>query len=212
MGNEGDGYVWMTGGPQVIGGKMFHVRVHWARVEGRAIPVGLDLRSFVVEPPEEIDPANVKPASEQRGAPFFAGARGGWHEITTTVLRDLPLSAIVKNSRDTAIGLERWKNSGERAVAFWVDEPVSANAGPIERAAKTDQRPRRGPEPMIPDSVVQSVVVPAYLDGGSKPVEAVRVALERWQGKGTVTRDRAAAAVKRARRHGWLPATGRGTK
>jgi hypothetical protein len=75
---------------------------------------------------------------------------------------------------------------------------------------------RRGPKRLLTEDVLRTVVAPAYITGGRRPVMAVRKALEaaRFGGsgpKGEVTIDQARKAVVQARAAGVIPAaSGRG--
>ena len=71
-------------------------------------------------------------------------------------------------------------------------------------------RPRRGPQRLLSLDDLATVVAPAYLTGGRKPVVAVRDALAERK-RGSVTMDQARKAVVRAREAGIVPpAHGRG--
>jgi hypothetical protein len=65
-------------------------------------------------------------------------------------------------------------------------------------------RPRRGPQRLLSLDDLATVVAPAYLTGGRKPVVAVRDALSKHRGE-PVTMDQARKAVVRAREAGLLP-------
>lgn len=180
--------------------------LHWIRRDGRAIPAGIDLRSFAFVYDDPDNPSvwtDVVPASDSDlGKAFYAShdaqPAGGWHEIRTSTLRAISVPKVVAESR------EHWARMWAR---HW-----TAQRWP---KPEYDREPAtRGPKPKIADDVVQSIVVPAHLSGGKRPVEAVRVALEDWkraQGmEPHTTRDEAANLVRRARRQGWLNHPGKG--
>ena len=68
-------------------------------------------------------------------------------------------------------------------------------------------RPQRGPKRLLCLDDLTTVVKPAYLTGGRKPVVAVRKAMSKHRGQ-PVTMDQARKAVVRAREAGVLPPAG----
>lgn len=190
-----DGYIARMGETVVIRGRPFRVTVHWARVGGRAVCVGLDLRGFDSKAERKRNITDAEPVD------------GTWGEITSPVVRGFKVAETVEMSRQNALLLGQW------LAAFDDATPAQRVAG--RRAARAmESKPERakpGPRPLLDQAALAAVVVPAYQTGGRKPVEAVRQALERHRGE-RVTTEQARKAVGRARRQGLLSAYERGAK
>jgi hypothetical protein len=203
-------------------GVRYRVRVHWAVSGGRAIVVGLDLRTWTAW--TEGDPAGMEGSHLQH---FLKRAtvdpiNDEWTEVTATVMRHLEWGKAVSASRDTLIGngeldrvrqqaassaqqaarererQERERQERERAQRESEGEDGSPALALVARAR------RRGPQPILSEATLQTVVAPAYAAGGAAPVGAVRTALEEDQGR-MVTLDQAKKAVARARSLGYIP-------
>lgn len=167
-----------TPGPDTItiNGKDYAVTVHWAVVDGRAVPVGLDLRSFT----------QAKGKTEPLG--------GRFREVTSPVLRGLRLAEAVEQSR-------RDMDLLGQMLKHYAPTPVGRVAGRRTVRAVSEPERRRGPQPRLSIADLREVVVPAYRAGGSRPIEAVRLALEAHLDE-RVTKEQARNAVKRARAEG----------
>lgn len=175
-----------------IDGRPFVVFVHWARVDGKAVPVGLDLRCYI-----DYDPGD--------GKRHVGPIHGQWTEITSPLIRKVRVAEEIEKSRQLA----------PEKLTKWNDDAVTA----AQRKALADtaeafaqpKRPKRGPAPLWTDEVITSVVAPTYLNAGPRPVDAVRRALEEHAGQ-RVTKEQARKAVARARARGVLPAADRAGK
>lgn len=101
------------------------------------------------------------------------------------------------------------------AEALAVSLPASVlSYEPIETTHRAGRR-RPGPKSLLTDALLREVVVPAYLAGGRRGLQAVQVALKAagYPGSGPaaeVTNDQARAAVRKSRELGILPPAGRG--
>jgi hypothetical protein len=167
--------------PMQINGKSHYVGVHLALVDDRLVCIGIDLRAVNL--------------GELAGQPIDLG-NGEWLEITTSVLRGLPLGEAV-----------------DRALA---EHRLVTNAGPAcaqDRGVTTAPSPRttarsvpRGPLPLLDDTALATIVAPAYRMGGRRPVRAVLEALSSAGAlPSPVTIDQARRAVVRARARGFIP-------
>ncbi|SDY49604.1 hypothetical protein SAMN05660209_03020 [Geodermatophilus africanus] len=166
-----------------IGDSRFYVGVHLALVRDRLVCVGLDLRALNLSDSLLTEPMDLR--------------NGDWLEITSPVLRGLPLSETI----DQAL-------AGYRAVVEQLnastEEAVTTHG---EAAAVVTTEPKgRGPRPQLDDETLQRVVAAAYRVGGRRPVQAVKAALEATGAlPGPVTIDQARRAVVRARARGFIP-------
>ena len=192
-----DHYLIAIDGQVTLHGQEFHVRTHWAQVDGRPTVVGVDLRSFQVEE-RSIAEALVPP--EPVG--------GQWSEVTSPVVRALRIGSVAEGHRlefmesydvDIEERPESERGQLEADQAFWGTEPDRKKPGPAEQ---------------MTDDLLRSVVEPAYRRGGRKPVVAVQEALEAagypgsaWDPKkrrNVVSPNQASAAVRKARAKGLL--------
>jgi hypothetical protein len=165
-----------------IGGSRFYVGVHLALVRDRLVCVGLDLRALNLGDSLMTEPLDL--------------GNGNWQEITSPVLRGLPLTETVEQAL-----------AGYRAIV----KQLNASSGnvvtpPSEGGGVTDGPRRRGPRPQLDDETLRSVVAAAYRVGGRRPVRAVQRALEASGAlPSPVTSDQARRSVVRARARGFIP-------
>lgn len=190
-----DHYLISMDGQVTLHGQEFHVRTHWAQVDGRPTVVGVDLRSFLVEE-QSIAEARVPP--EPIG--------GQWSEVTSPVVRALRIGSVAEGHR-----LE-WMESYDEDIA---EQPADESLGEAQAFWGTEpERKKPGPTEQMTDDLLRSVVEPAYRNGGRKPVRAVQEALQKagylgseWDPKkrrNVVSANQASAAVRKARQRGFL--------
>lgn len=171
-------------------GAPFFVRVHYGWLKGRSVCVGLDVRAFTQEEP----PAkNIK-------------MKDGWDELNSPRLRALPIGTLVEDLRSGPGGLIDFITAVEQNPEY-AEHPENIPALTQLKAdlQATTGRPRRGRVPALSDEDLRTVVAPAYLMGGKRPVQSVRAALQEHglEGAGPageVTIDQARKAVTRARK------------
>jgi hypothetical protein len=175
----------------------FEVCVTLASIENRTRCIGVEVRSY-----QRTDGGlGIKPLPPLNR----------YTEIGSTLWRSIPIGDLIersiadqRNYYKTLVDMARnadpatregWEDMA-RAFEFLDDDEPS--------------RPRRGPQRLLSLDDLATVVAPAYLTGGRKPVVAVRDALSKHRGE-PVTMDQARKAVVRARAAGALPqAHGRG--
>lgn len=125
--------------------------------------------------------------------------------IDSALWRQLPIGRMIEESvwsiQSTAQDLLRV------APRPWMESVASADTA----------RSRPGPRPTLTPELLAEVVAPAFLSGGRKPVEAVRVALEvnGYPGSGPsgdVTIDQARKAVTKARALDLIPPAKRNSR
>jgi hypothetical protein len=175
----------------------FRVRVTLATIDGRTRCVGVEMRSY-----ERID--------VEHGVVEPFGHRDGLAEISSSLWRSIPIGALIE--RAIADRQADLKSLVEWARGLRNDQiDQEAIAREIESLIDDEpDRPRRGPQRLLSLDDLTTVVAPAYLGAGKKPVVAVRDALSKHRGE-PVTMDQARKAVVRARAAGVLPpAPGRG--
>lgn len=196
MAKKPDTAVVFTTAPVEIGDEMFSVRVHWARVGGQLQVVGLDLRTFWSDAEQE---ATRKALA--KGVDFLQPLP----RLTTSVLRGLRFAEVVEQSLAKAV----------EDLPYAPEEDAKV----VRTAARTDpDRPRRGPSPGMTTEYLRTVVAPAYMDGGTKPVEQVLEAMERQpppppsRMKSPFTKEQARKAVVKARALGFIPPSDRRTR
>jgi len=163
-----------------IDDRRFYVGVHLASVGGRLTCVGIDLRAvnFGSLPGAALDMGN-----------------GDWAEVTTSIVRGLPLGRCV----DQAIDEHRSRSQASTHPV----EPLETTTAEASSAAERSRR--RGPRPLLEEGVLAQIVGPAYRLGGRRPVQAVREALDRAGVLATpTTMDQARRAVVRARARGYI--------
>jgi hypothetical protein len=164
-----------------IHGKSHYVGVHLALVDDRLVCVGIDLRAVNL--------------GELAGQPIDLG-NDEWPEITTSVLRGLPLGEVVDRA------LAEHRRVIEKTTRLKPDAAVAG--GPPPRA--TVRSVPRGPLPLLDDTALATIVAPAYRMGGRRPVQAVQEALMNSDAlPSPVTIDQARRAVVRARARGLIP-------
>lgn len=117
-------------------------------------------------------------------------------EITARIWRQIPIGTLIdltiKGIRDAP------EKDHEKYPGHF---PAELIASWEEIAAGERIRKRPGPQSAMTSEMLASVVAPAYLNAGRKPVEAVREALARTgYSNGHVTVDQARKAISRARR------------
>lgn len=164
------------------------------RADGRLFCGGASLRT-VAAAPERTDIARQLSESNTLGPNVSA-------EVTARLWRRIPLGAVIDHALESIrTAPERYPQASPDVLALWRENADSEAA-----------RPKPGPRTALTDELLATVVAPAYLAGGSKPVQAVREALEAaGYSKGFVTIDQARKAVQRARKQGFLPAVQRKT-
>jgi hypothetical protein len=176
-----------------LDGATFHVRVHWAEVDGRAVPVGLDVRSFTSKREQRLwdelsteDGSDVRPVTQ------------GWAAISSTVMRSLPTATVVDESRDHLLALLH---------AAVKQQPQLAR--PRKALRQKPQQAKPGRKPVLSDDDLRDVVAVAYKAGGSRGRQAVLKALEGLLGASH--EGQAVNAIRRARKAGYLPPATKGS-
>jgi hypothetical protein len=175
----------------------FQVRVTLASIDGRTRCVGVEIRSY-----EKTDTEHgvIEPFEH----------RDGFTEIGSALWRSIPIGDLIE--RAIAEKKAEFKRLAEWARGLRQDH-INQEAIAREIESLIDEepdRPRRGPQRLLSLDDLATVVAPAYLTGGRKPVVTVRDALSKHKGE-PVTMDQARKAVVRARDAGVLPpAKGRG--
>jgi hypothetical protein len=187
-----DHYLGRIGETYLLADRPFSVTTHWASVNGKAVCVGIDVRSFTSK---RGDGSDAKPVD------------GTWSEVTSPVVRALPVATAVEQGRRDMLGLSWYLEWSEDITAA---QRQAAEAVTAAAAAKP-QRGKPGPKPRVTDDILREVVAPAYRGGGRRAAQRVREALEQHRGE-LVTIDQASKAVAKARRRGFLPAYERGRK
>ena len=162
------------------------------KIDGRIRCIGVELRSYESIDPTESALMGVKPFDH----------RDSFAEISSALWRSMPIGdlierAIANQKSDYKLIAEYHRGQGEE-VAAGVYESL---------AAEVPNRPQRGPKRLLSLDDLTTVVKPAYLTGGRKPVVAVRKAMSKHRGQ-PVTMDQARKAVVRAREAGVLPPAG----
>jgi hypothetical protein len=178
-----------------------------AGVENRTRCVGVEVRSY-----DRTDERwNIKPFDD----------RDSFTPIDSALWRLLPIGALIERTID--FRRKHYKTQADRArtgepVQWSVGGPlVEVPVGPEAAAraieamiADEPDKPRRGPRRQLSLEDLATVVVPAYDEGGRRPVVAVRDALSKHK-RQNITMEQARKAVVRAREAGLLPpAKGRG--
>jgi hypothetical protein len=173
----------------------FEVEIMLANIDGWIRCVGVEIRSY-----ESIDPTlstwlGIKPFDH----------RDGFAEINSTLWRSIPIGDLIERA---IAGL---KGDYKLLAEYHRDQDQEDAASIYESLmGEVPDRPRRGPRRLLSVDDLATVVAPAYLTGGRRPVVAVRDALSKHRGE-PVTMDQARKAVVRARAAGALPpAHGRG--
>jgi hypothetical protein len=189
-----DEYLAFTAAPVVIGDDTFYARVHWARVGGQVQVVGVDLRAFY-----SVGEQEATRVALEDGLDFDEP----WPRVSTATLRSLRFAEVAEASRRTLL------DSLDTAPP-----PLPADRGSRERTRTllepSPDVPRRGPPPMLKTEDLRTVVAPAYLNGGDRPVVAVHEALQGIPAmKGHATKEQARKAVVKARALGFIPPSDR---
>lgn len=166
------------------------VTAHWAAVDGRAVCVGLDLRSFTLK----ADPAPVRLVAKP------VHAREGWQEVTTPAVRAVPIARMVELARQQAEVMRADAPALLAALGLSPDGPALQAAEDQVDAFAPPER-RRGPAPLLTDDQLRTIVAPAYRRGGRKPIpEVQRALLQSGVLRPPVTHEQARKAVARARK------------
>jgi hypothetical protein len=173
----------------------FEVCVMLASIENRMRCIGVEVRSYR-RTDDDIEPLPVL---------------GRYTDIGSALWRSIPIGDLIE--RSIALQKDHYKVLVDLARS---DDPARRK-GWEDMARKfkypdgdEPDRPRRGPQRLLSLDDLATVVAPAYLTGGRKPVVAVRDALSKNK-REPVTMDQARKAVVRAREAGMLPpAHGRG--
>jgi len=173
-------------------GAPYKVWVHFGKVRGRTVCVGLDIRGFTSDDTMR----NIKPLP-------------GWDELNSPRLRALAIATLVEDMRKLFLDMSQ---AAQDRPDLWglKDESSQTAFKRASKALRVASAVRSGRPPMLTDDELRNVVAPAYLAGGRKPVQAVREALERHQmpgagHQGEVTIDQARKNVQRARQLGFIP-------
>jgi len=166
------------------------VTAHWAAVDGRAVCVGLDLRSFTLKADPAPEHLVAKPVN----------AREGWQEVTTPAVRAVPIARMVELARQQAEVMRADAPALLAALGLSPDGPALQVAEDQVDAFAPPQ-PRRGPPRMLTDDQLRTIVAPAYRRGGRKPIPEVQKALlQSGALRPPVTHEQARKAVARARK------------
>lgn len=182
----------MTRDNVLLLGVPYRVQVHFGKVRGRVVCVGLDIRGFTSDDTSR----NIQPLD-------------GWDELNSPRLRALPLATFVEETRKLFLD----QNKAIQAQPdLWGLKDRGSQAA-FRRAAKALKAPppvRSGRPAVLTDEELWDIVRPAYLSGGRAPVQAVQEALERHHmpgagPNGEVTIDQARKNVQRARQLGFIP-------
>jgi hypothetical protein len=132
-------------------------------------------------------------------------------EIGSALWRSIPIGDLIE--RSIALQKNHYKDlvaNARRAADPATRKGWEDMARAFEYYNDQPDRPRRGPKRLLSLDDLATVVAPAYLTGGRKPVVAVRDALSKHK-REPVSMDQARKAVVRARDAGVLPpAHGRG--
>jgi hypothetical protein len=180
----------------------FYVCVMLAFIENRMRCVGVEVRSY-----------------ERTGNGAFKPLHRDFTEIGSALWRSIPIGDLIErsiaNHRKANKVLAEMARSSDIfprvALPAVVPQDREALARIYEsRIGDEPEKPRRGPERLLSVEDLATVVAPAYLTGGRKPVVAVRDALSKHK-RQPISMDQARKAVVRAREAGVLaPAKGRG--
>lgn len=173
----------------------FEIEVMLGSIDGRVRCIGVEIRSYESIDPTESTAMGIKPFDH----------RDGFAEVNSTLWRSIPIGDLIERA---IAGL---KGAYTVVAEYHRSEGQEVAAGIYESLAReVPDRPHRGPRRLLSLDDLTTVVAPAYLRGGRKPVVAVRDALSKHRGE-PVTMDQARKAVVQARTAGALaPARGRG--
>jgi hypothetical protein len=182
----------------------FYVCVMLAFIENRVRCVGVEVRSY-----ERTDNGAMKPLVH----------RDGFTEIGSALWRSIPIGDLIERSiahhRKANKVLAEMARSSDTFPRVALPAVVPQDRETLARIYESrigdePEKPRRGPERLLSIEDLATVVAPAYLTGGRKPVVAVRDALSKHK-RQPISMDQARKAVVRAREAGVLaPAKGRG--
>lgn len=159
------------------------LRFHWTVVEGIPECVGFDVRSYrdTKKGPQTLPETKVQP-------------------ITATLMRSLPVDALIRAEAETALDLLRWNSSGAKGTNPKARESARALVKPFEQA-----KVKRGPRPYwTEERLAQAAEV--YIDALARkqpPTTAVADAF-------TISPGMAGKIVSRCRKQGLLGPTTRG--
>jgi hypothetical protein len=175
----------------------FEVWLTFGSIDGRTRCVGVEIRSY-----ERID--------HERGVIEPFESRDGLAEISAAMWRSIPIGELIERgiagsraqnkmladiTRNTGVDPVHGNRTGDAAVRRY-ESLIGDDVAP--------DRPRRGPQRVLSPDELATVVAPAYLAAGRKPVVAVRDALTKYK-RQTISMDQARKAVVRAREAGVLP-------
>ncbi|GGK41778.1 hypothetical protein GCM10010124_38230 [Pilimelia terevasa] len=172
----------------------WHVIPHWAMVDGKALLVGLDIRSFVEDMPDDARDA----------WPSRRPVAGHLQELTQKVLRGIPLSAVRDESR---------KHLADKLGALaggLPDSPLQRRAGQHATAMTASGKPRRRRPSASDDLLVRVAQLYAKAEAvgqGRAPARFVEQELRR-EGFDVSTRggrDQVRKWIQRARERKLLP-------
>jgi hypothetical protein len=182
----------MTRDNVLLLGAPYRVQVHFGKVRGRLACVGLDIRGFTSDDTTR----NIRPLD-------------GWDELNSPRLRALAIATFVEETR--MLFLDQSQAIQDQPDLWGLkDKSSQAAFKRASKALKASAPVRSGRPPMLTNEELRDLVAPAYLEGGRKPVQAVREALEHHGmpgagHQGEVTIDQARKNVQRARQLGFIP-------
>ncbi len=136
--------------------------VHWARLDGALVCVGLDLRSFTGE--------------GELASPVSAQA--GWQLLDARSWR-VPLAKVVAKARPLA-RRRLTRQLGQVARQLLRDgKQLRAAPGTVITLDRRTPGRRRGPEPLASDEELRRIVLPAVADAGGLGASGVREAVRK---------------------------------
>lgn len=162
-----------------VSGSEWHVTVHWAVLDGRAIPVGIDVHSF------------------ERDRPMSTGLA----EVNREVIKRLPVAAVIERSRDRVKWLTKLAESAPTSIAAEAREQErlmgSRPKNPGRQFEHTDDHYRR----------VAALYEEALAVGGKPRRSPALYVLERLRAEGVYVTggDQMRKWVAEARKRGHLP-------
>jgi hypothetical protein len=173
-------------------GAPYRVQVHFGKIRGRTVCVGLDIRGFTSDDTMR----NVTPLP-------------GWDELNSPRLRALAVATFVEETRKLLLDQSQ---AIQDRPDLW-DLKDDSDLAAFKRASKAIKEAppvRSGRPPMLTEDELRNIVAPAYLNGGRTPVQEVQRALQRHgmpgaDKHGKVTIDQARKNVQRARDLGFIP-------
>jgi hypothetical protein len=186
-------------------GSPWHITPHWVMVDGRAMMVGLDIRSFtepwVEDPDDPIDGGHQGPREP-------ADPSLGFAELTQAILRGVSISAVRRESAAYLADIHGTFSS-QLAAAYGPGTALGVRTGEVASALTKGGRPRKRRPAASGDLLAQ---VAAYYNEavalGSK--SPVKYAEDRLRGAGASVSSRGGRVqvrkwVQRARQKGLIP-------